>query len=508
MKLSDLLAYNKITVQCHDIPDADAIGSGFGLYTYFLSQGKDVRFIYSGRAKITKSNLILMITELEIPIEYVECDKENPHHFEGLLVTTDCQYSAGNVSRFTADDYAIIDHHQPEIEDIKKSIIMPMLGSCSTLVWNLMRKENFDFEAYPRVGTALYLGLYTDTGSLSEIRNPLDMDLRDQIKYDQTLLTLFKNCNISLDELDITGIAMSRYVYNDEHGFAVIKSDPCDPNILGVISDFLLQVDVIKACVVFNPTGDGYKISVRSCVKEVNASELASYLTEGIGSGGGHFQKAGGYASASLLKKKFGDIEAETYFNNRMAEYFRCYNVIDSDTYEVDLSRMKTYKKKNLPIGYVNATDVFPVGTPITIRTLEGDIDLDVSEDIVILIGIKGEVYPNKREKFNQSYKATDEKYVFEDCVVSPDYVPTIKKRGSIKAKKITEFAHVCIPTGETYIYAREIVDGIKVFTAWDKERYWLGRPGDYLACRSTDLHDIYIVERDIFDKSYERAEI
>lgn len=48
MKLSDLNKYETITIQCHDNPDADALASGYGLYCYFLSCGKQVRLIYSG----------------------------------------------------------------------------------------------------------------------------------------------------------------------------------------------------------------------------------------------------------------------------------------------------------------------------------------------------------------------------------------------------------------------------------------------------------------------------
>ena len=47
MKLTDLLEYDNITVQCHDNPDADAIGSGYALYKYFEHNGKNVRLIYS-----------------------------------------------------------------------------------------------------------------------------------------------------------------------------------------------------------------------------------------------------------------------------------------------------------------------------------------------------------------------------------------------------------------------------------------------------------------------------
>ena len=68
MRLSELLIYNSIVVQCHDNPDADALASGYGVYTYLKEQGKDVRFVYGGRFRIQKSNLALMISELKIPI--------------------------------------------------------------------------------------------------------------------------------------------------------------------------------------------------------------------------------------------------------------------------------------------------------------------------------------------------------------------------------------------------------------------------------------------------------
>ena len=35
MMLDELLGYDRVTIQCHDNPDADAIASGFGLYCFF-----------------------------------------------------------------------------------------------------------------------------------------------------------------------------------------------------------------------------------------------------------------------------------------------------------------------------------------------------------------------------------------------------------------------------------------------------------------------------------------
>ena len=297
MRLSELEKYNPITIQCHDNPDADAIASGFGLYTYFKSKGKDVRLIYSGRNRIHKANLKLMVEKLEIPVVYME---EVNQHIEGLLITVDCQYGAGNVTRLDADRVAVIDHHQVEIGNIELQEIRSNLGSCSTLVWRMMLEEGYPVEKDSILGTALYYGLYSDTNQFAEISNPLDMDLRDSIECDMSLIRLFRNSNLTLKELELAGIALIRYIYNDDHRYAIIKAQPCDPNILGIISDFLIQVDEVWTCIVYNEINDGYKLSVRSCIKEVDASELAAFVSEKIGSGGGHIEKAGGFISKKL----------------------------------------------------------------------------------------------------------------------------------------------------------------------------------------------------------------
>ena len=503
MRLADLVKYDKITIQCHDNPDADALASGYGLYCYFRSKNKDVRLVYSGRFQIEKSNLRLMVDKLKLPVEYVAVERGESIPVEGLLITVDCQYGSGNVTGLSSGNVAIIDHHQAEKKENSMSVINPSLGSCSTLVWKLLREEDFDVNECENLGTALFYGLYTDTNSFSELYNPLDMDMREAVNADKALITLLRNSNISLKELEIAGIALIRYSYNEEYQFAVIKSQPCDPNILGLISDFLLQVDIIQTCVVFNETNDGYKFSVRSCVREVNASELADFLSEDIGSGGGHYEKAGGFISLGRYEENFPTLHIEAYFNNRMTKYFDAYDLIYAEDYQVDPEGMKQYLKRNIPVGFVKVSDVLPAGTPITVRTLEGDLDLRVKEDVYIMIGIKGEAYPISRERFERSYKVTGEKY---RCSEDLEYLPTIKDRLEDRTLILTDYANVCIPTQKVMIYARELTKGAKVFTAWDKDKYMLGRPGDYLAVRCDDLHDVYVVERDIFEKSYDEA--
>ena len=505
MKLQDLEQYNPITIQCHDNPDADAIASGFGLFCYFESKGKDVRLVYSGKNKIQKSNLVLMIDMLEIPIQYI--DAEQKEYCKGLLLTVDCQYGAGNVTKLDADAVAIIDHHQIEIEDVALSEIRPGLGSCSTLVWKMLADAGCEVNDDNGLGTALYYGLFTDTNQFSELHNPLDRDARDYVPFEQTMINTFRNSNLSLDELEIAGDAMRDYCYNEKYRFAVVQARPCDPNVLGLISDFLLQVDRIDNSIVFHENQEGYKISVRSCIREVNASELAVFLTQNIGSGGGHYEKAGGFISKKKFAKLYGDMCPEDYFIERMKLYNASYELIYDKYYEADISDMCLYEKVKLPLGFVQTGDVLPIGTPITVRTLEGDMDLTVEEDIYIMIGIKGEVYPIRKEKFVRSYEVLEREYCFEEDVLENQYVPTLRNRETGENMQITSYAKCCAPTGQVRIYAKPITSGVKVFTAWDKGKYMLGQPGDYLAVRGDDFHDVYVIEQKIFGKTYQECE-
>lgn len=519
MRLREILAYENIVIQCHDNPDADAIASGFGLYCYFKDNGKNVHLIYSGRNEIQKSNLKLMVEKLEIPIEYCpyvydketvkvtrEIENLNLQSYKTILITTDCQYGAGNVTKLDAKNVAIIDHHQVEIKDIELSHIMPNMGSCSTVVYMLLKDENYDVTDENHLATALYYGLMTDTNSFIEIHNPNDRDMQDSLDFNHSDVTLFCNSNITLKELEIAGIAMLRYSFNDDYNFAVIKSQPCDSNVLGLISDFLLQVDQINSCVVFNEVPGGFKFSVRSSIREVNASELASYIAKDIGSGGGHYQKAGGFISLKLYEERYETTHAEAFFNNRMISYFDNYDLIYADKYEVNLDEMKPYLKKRIPVGYVIASDVLPAGTPIMIRTLEGDMDMVVEDDLVIMIGIEGEVYPNKLDKFNRKYDYIDGQYIYSECSLNNSYEPVITNRRDGKKIKISELAKLCVPTSDVNVYAKPLDKDTKVFTDWDHNRYMVGKEGDLLAVRSDDLHDVYIVDKDIFAKTYDEV--
>ncbi|MBR1440600.1 MAG: hypothetical protein IJ589_05180, partial [Lachnospiraceae bacterium] len=60
MSLRDFLSFQDIVIQCHDNPDADALASGYALHRYLTRMGKNPRFVYRGKNRIQKSNLLIM----------------------------------------------------------------------------------------------------------------------------------------------------------------------------------------------------------------------------------------------------------------------------------------------------------------------------------------------------------------------------------------------------------------------------------------------------------------
>ncbi|SDA53789.1 phosphoglycolate phosphatase [Butyrivibrio sp. INlla18] len=501
MKLKDLLKFDDIVIQCHDNPDADALASGYGLYWYFKRLNKQVRFIYRGSNKIQKSNLLIMVKELDIPVEYAPDFDEEPE----LLITVDCQYGQRNVAKSKAKNVAVIDHHQKTVELPELSEVRSSVGSASTIVWDMLMDEGYEIDM--KLSTALYYGLFCDTNKFSEVSHPFDRDMMDELVVNKSLIVKMRNSNMSLDELKITGKAILGYEFFAEKKYLIIESEPCDPNILGVMSDFSLETEGVDVCLAYYVGKDEIKFSVRSCAKEVHANELAFFLAEGVGGGGGHIYKAGGTMRPELVAGKQTQIQgsfqdgAEWYIKHRMEEYFDSYDVIIARNTLLDTSSMDRYVKIPCKRGCAKLTDIFPENTRVSIRTLEGDIDITVNDQLYVMIGIEGEIYPIDARKLKRSYSLANEEYD-----VNLEYNPTIKDCASGEKKQILAYARTIIPRDDhSVIFASRIKKTVKIFTMWDEERYYLGNPGDYIACREDDLHDIYIIKERLFDQLYTR---
>ena len=491
--LSSLKHSGSITIQCHDDPDADAIASAFAVYSYLASIDKPARIIYAGRFPVTRPALLEMVHKLAIPIEFV---KDAPD--TETLVVVDGQYGADNVTLLSALTVIVIDHHKEEKTLFDDGVVNPLLGSCSTLIWDLLRKERFPFDRYPNVSTALYYGMFADTRGLSEIYHPLDKDMRDFLEYDSHLIKSLQHTTLPSKDLSVAGITPQEHYRTDSDlRYSVFKAEPCDPAVLGSISNLALQADSIDACVVYSCMSDGARVSVSSRAREIMASDFIEFLTEGVGFGGGSPDKGSGFIKEAAVKALA--MTADEFIGARAREYFSSYDMIDAASHNLDILSMPQYRKKKIPVGYVLSTDIFAPGAPIMIRTLEGDAEAVVSDDIYIMVGILGEVYPIKAEKFRQSYEKIE-----SGLSTDYSYPPTVRNRATGEVKELAGLIKPCAALGVVTIYAEPVNRNTKVFTSWNTKGYMLGKTGDYIAIRENDVNDVYIVRRDIFDITYE----
>lgn len=497
MNLHDLLQYGPIAVQCHNVPDADALAAGFALHRYFSAAGKDPLLFYAG-PPVTKPNLLLMIEALGIPVRHLP----GMTAWDGLLVTVDCQYGAGNVSRVDAPCVAVIDHHIQEQELPPLSELRPWLGSCATLVWDMLRRESFVPDE--ALSTALHYGLFTDTNGFAEVRHPTDRDMWDALHVNTAILNRLKLSNLSRNDLHTVSQALSNFSANGEYRYALIPVPPCDPNILGFVSDLAMQVDTVDMVVAYSllPNGD-VKFSVRTSVREAKASELAAWLASGMGSGGGHREKAGGYLARQKYGECRGSMPEREYFDTRIREYLTAFTVLDCNDPQSlrglpEPEGMGAFRKLPVRQAFVPCADLFSARREVQLRMLEGDIDVTVDVGDTLMIGISGEVYPIRQDVFARNYRP-----LAEAPGLDLAYAPAALEKASGRRIELLRHARACVSTGTDAVRAMRLDRRVKIFTLWDQTNYVSGGPGDWLVVRAPG--DIYIVTAAIFEKIYAR---
>lgn len=314
--LRSLLGHRRVCIQCHNNPDADTLAAALGVYRYLSAHGVDAFLVYGGLQPIKKFCLKLLIQECGIPIAFTH----SPEDFD-LLLMVDCQYGQGNAQRFAAEQVAIIDHHIQVVEPRDSYFIDSMAQSCSTLVWELLQEEDYPVAEDPTLSAALLYGLYTDTSCFADLFAPRDMAMRTALFTEQPLFErLIKSC-MSVAELLIASDAMLNHYFDAERRFAVVEALSCDQSILGIIGDFMIQVDVVNLSVTYTENDIGYQISLRSCLENLPANQIAAWICDGIGGGGGHRKKAGGRIILDKMQKVYGERSIFDVVNLRLCQY-------------------------------------------------------------------------------------------------------------------------------------------------------------------------------------------
>lgn len=247
--------------------------------------------------------------------------------------------------------------------------------------------------------------------------------------------------------------------------------------------------------------------------ERIRALELIDFVFGQFGIAKGTAEWAQGSVSEVILSVCMSEADvsdATEYFKVRADEYFTECEVVEATTYATDfpdrIAQMKEYEKAKVSWAYVKTTDIVPVGTQLSIRTLENDtgVVVEAGEDVYVMIGCLGEVYQIQREKFESSYEVSEEQLdIFTQMF---DFIPAVERIDDHAYIPIDQIARVCYPKKGISILAQQLTKRTRVF-AKNTADYFVGDPGDYIAVRKDDPQDIYIIQEEVFHRTYVEKE-
>ena len=523
MKLKDLLNYNDIVIQCHDELDADTIASGYALLKYLKKEGKSPRLVYTGKKKGIRNSLNELKKRFNIPLDYLDGLEEKAE----LLVTVDCRAGERNVSALPYRNLAVIDHHAvkagetlPELCEIRTE--ENGYASCATVLWAMLKEAGYPVEKDDQLPTILYYGLYMDTQELKTARAK-DYEMLADLVPDGSIVAELQGSNLSQEDIRVTGRAYGSLHINSQYHFAVAQVEPCDPEILGIVGDELMKVAGVNVSAAYCILKDkeGVKISVRCRRNSRYAANLiVDWLVRDMGrDGGGDSKKAAGRIPQTLLEEEcaedgWDDLSgaAGRLIYKKLTEYFeappkelRTGEYSPEKALEFCSGGTALYRKKQVPVGYVKAADLCKKGEKILIRMLEGDIRMEVSPDLYIMIGLDGEIYHTDESTLRKKYNLTNDPFSLDS--ESP-WQPKIYHYAGMKPELLIPYAKTCFARPEKTIRASRLDCRLNVLTTWGNGEWHLGEAGDWLVSQEDiDPQDIYIVQNTIFQRTYEKAE-
>lgn len=246
---------------------------------------------------------------------------------------------------------------------------------------------------------------------------------------------------------------------------------------------------------------------------QIRAVEMMEYMLSEFGLVRGEAQKASGIVSLAILRSQMSDNESTEiveYFDKIVNEYIADTTCIISGVYadsnEDYIRQLPLYTKKKKKWAMVKSTDIVKAGETFVIKSLENESGENIvaQEDVYIMIGSRGEVYHIAAQKFENTYEVTAENLdIFAEML---DFIPEVQLIETGEYITIDDKARICYPQRNVRIYATQLQGRTKIFQGSEESNYFLGRKGDYMAVREDDIRDIYVIQREIFESTYEEA--
>ena len=308
---AEILAASHIVITSHKSADGDSIGCSLGLFHFIEKLGKKAVICHPDKAPdylywLDTSSVVLMSDEPEqVKEEFAKAD---------LIFCLD--YNATNrvgpemqeLLEATTTKTVMIDHHLNPEDFPTLTVSEPQASSTSQLIVELIDQSGNIELLDEKIGTPLYLGILTDTGSFrfSSVQ-PRTHEILAKILaggVQHHLIHEVLSDNNTESRLRLQGYAMSEKleVLHDYHVsiISLSKEELAKYNYKKGDTDSLanlaLSIKGMKAAIVFSERDGIMKISFRSKGKENPVNVLAADNFNG----GGHANAAGGMSDLSV----------------------------------------------------------------------------------------------------------------------------------------------------------------------------------------------------------------
>ncbi len=275
-----------IVVYRHEMPDFDALGCQFGMYTWLKDNFSDKEIYLTGKDHVTFTpRLYPSIRQLS--------DEEYPKKFLAIVCDT------GNTDRIddkrfkNAKKIIKFDHH-PEVEkygDI--NVVQDELASCAELLADFMFTFGGKFKVSKETAKYLYSGIVGDSGRfLFSSVNPNTM--RISAKLMETGFDISKDVYLKMYQKTHHDLEIMKYVLNScvfmDNGIAYYILKDTDLKALNItvergkenlsLMSNLEDIEVWMS-ITENVTKGEFKVSIRS--KQIPINDIAANYH-----GGGH----------------------------------------------------------------------------------------------------------------------------------------------------------------------------------------------------------------------------
>lgn len=248
--------------------------------------------------------------------------------------------------------------------------------------------------------------------------------------------------------------------------------------------------------------------------KRIRAVEIMEYMLSEFGLVKGDAGRATGYISRAILMSQMTDTETTgiiDYFIKLINGYIYNTLCIVANEFAIQneeyIKSLQLYTKQKIKWAAVKSTDIVKKGERFVMKSLEnesGEI-ITANDDIYIMIGCRGEIYEISAEKFDKTYEISQENLnVFKEML---DFIPEVQEIHTGKYISIDDKAKICYPKRDANIYAYKLSGRTKIFPGDGTGEYFLGRSGDFMAIRADDIRDVYIIQKEIFENTYEMCE-